>query len=100
MKVTYSLYNITQVHQEEIKTIVQKNIDGKLSSYIKLFPADAMKQASIKIEKNKKNRYVWWFILYIDGKQYIYKTNSDWFRIVWDLVNHAFDRFKEILSDK
>ena len=58
MKVTYSLYNITQVHQEEIKTIVQKNIDGKLSSYIKSFPADAMKQASIKIEKNKKNRYV------------------------------------------
>jgi hypothetical protein len=100
MKVSYYLYNITQIHQDEIKSTVQKNIDGKIHSYIKSLSADAGQILDIKIERNKKNKYLWTFLLVLNGKQHIYKTNSEWFRIVEDLVNHAFDRFKEILSHK
>jgi len=33
-----------------------------------------------------------------DGSEYIYK--KEWFKILADLVNHAFQHFKEALSRK
>jgi len=100
MNIVYSLYNITAVHKEEVQELIQKNVHGKLDSYLKGLSNDAWKDLTVKIERNKKGKYIGSFILCVDGKFYVYKTNSEWFRILSDLVNHSFDRFKEQLSHK
>ena len=75
MKVSYNLYNITQVHQAEIKATVIKNIDGKMNSYLKSIASHATQSLTIKIERNKKNKYIATFLMNLDGKSYVYKTN-------------------------
>ena len=99
VRVTEKFYNVESYKQVKIKDLVQKNLDGKMDSYLKavLKKKDAEIFLDYKLEKNKRNKYEASFRLLLDGKQYLYTPKSP-FKFEEDLVNHAFDHFKLALS--
>lgn len=99
IRIEGKFYNVESYKQEKIKELVQKNLDGKMDSYLKKTTKkkDAEVVVGYKIEKNKKNRYEAKFSLLLDGKQYMYVPRTP-FKFEDDLVNHAFDHFKLALS--
>jgi hypothetical protein len=99
VRVTEKFYNVESYKQVKIKDLVQKNLDGKMDSYLKSVSKkkDAEIIVDYKVEKNKKNRYEAKFRLILDGKQYLYMPKNP-FKFEEDLVNHAFDHFKLALS--
>ena len=98
-QISYNFYNIPEEKQDVIKTIVGKNVEGKLDTYLKKITSKTDAEVSIeyKIQQNKQWRYEAKFLFDCDGKRFIY-TNKTAFKYVEDLVNHAFERFKEHLS--
>jgi len=99
IRITEKFYNVELHKQVGIKDLVQKNLDGKMDSYIKsvLKKKDAEIFLDYKIEKNKNNKYQASFRLLLDGKLYLYKPTNP-FKFEEDLVNHAFNHFKLALS--
>lgn len=99
VRITEKFYNVESYKQLNIKDLVQKNLDGKMDSYLKsvLKKKDAEIFLDYKVEKNKKNRYEAKFRLLIDGKLYLYMPPTP-FKFEKDLINHAFDHFKLALS--
>jgi hypothetical protein len=94
------LYNVELVMQDAIKKAVSKNLAGKMDSYLKKLSSkkDAVVSLDYKIERNKHNKYDGKFRLSFDGKQYMYMTKTS-FKFVEDIVSHAFDHFKLMLSE-
>lgn len=94
--------NVSAEDKEFVKEIVQKNIAGKLDSYLKkVLKGKEDAEVSIKYtityhEESKK--YDADFIFKYDGEDFIYKKEG--FKILSDLINHAFQHFKENLSRK
>jgi len=92
--------NVSSQDKEFVQEIVQKNIAGKLDSYLrKIFDRKDDAEVAIKYtitfhEDSKK--YDADFIFKYDGEDFIYKKEG--FKILSDLVNHAFQHFKERLS--
>lgn len=92
--------NVSAQDKEFVQDIVQKNIVGKLDSYLKkVFARKDDAEVSVKYtisyhEESKK--YDADFIFKYDGEEFIYKKEG--FKILSDLVNHAFQHFKETLS--
>ncbi|MBP7062196.1 hypothetical protein KBA84_05335 [Patescibacteria group bacterium] len=86
--------------QDAIKKAVSKNLAGKMDSYLKKLSSkkDAVVSLDYKIERNKHNKYDGKFRLSFDGKQYMYMTKTS-FKFVEDIVSHAFDHFKLMLSE-
>ncbi len=101
IKVNYKFDNITEALQEDIKKLVEKNINQKLDRYLKkiLTKEDAEIIIDIAIKKNKQWKYEWSFRFDLDWKMFIYKNDVP-FKNINDLVNHAFDHLKQSLSKK
>lgn len=101
MQISYGMYNISEIHKDEVKQLVTKNLSVKMDSYLLPYQQkNAPMSLVIKIEKNKRNRYDGMVRMMLDGKTLLYKTHGNGFQIVADIVNHAFDRFKEQLAHK
>ena len=93
--------DITEPEKEIITSTVDFNIDGKMSEYIhKLKKDDATKlDLKVTIEKNKKRLFNGSFVLSASGGDTLRYARED-FNQLTDLVNHAFDHFKEALASK
>ncbi|MFA5747630.1 MAG: hypothetical protein WC872_00785 [Candidatus Absconditabacterales bacterium] len=100
--VSYKFSNIIENEQQEIKDIVEKNINGKLDSYLKKIYSKK-ENAEVRIEynisQNKQKKYEASFLFHYDGKMFPY-INKIGFKYIPDLVNHAFKHFKEFLSNQ
>jgi hypothetical protein len=94
--------NVSEQDKKFVQKIVQDNIMGKLDSYLKkVLTGKQDAEVSIKYtisyhEESKK--YDADLIFKYDGSEFIYKKEG--FKILSDLVNHAFQHFKETLSKK
>lgn len=99
IQVTSNFYNVPEIKQFIIKNIVTKNFNGKLDVYLKKVFAkqDAKIRLDYKVQQNKQSKYEAKFLFTVDGKPFAY-SNKTGFKYVEDLVNHAFDRYKEHLS--
>ncbi len=101
IKISYAFADMSDSDQTLAKDIVQKNIEGKMDSYFKkiLNNPDSEIRIEYKIKFNEASKkYDADFTFSFDGDIYIYK--KEWFKILEDLVNHAFQHFKENLSKK
>lgn len=100
VSIVAKLYNVELVMQDAIKKAVSKNLAGKMDSYLKKLSSkkDAVVALDYKIERNKHQKYDAKFRLSFDGKQYMYMTKTS-FKFVEDIVSHAFDHFKLMLSE-
>lgn len=101
MHINYGMYNMTDIHKNEVKDLVEKNLTVKMDSYLLPYTQKGSPVSlAVKINKNKRGKYDGNLILMIGTKPFIYTTPINGFRIVADIINHAFDRFKEQLSHK
>lgn len=99
-KVAYTFQQVEPKVQEQIKDLVQKNIEGKMDSYFKKIYKNkptAEVRIDYRISFNKKGKYEACFIFDFDGKHFVYESKVA-FKFPEDLVNHAFKHFKEFLS--
>ncbi len=98
--VSYTFHDVPLDQQEIIKTVVQQNLDGKMDSYLKKI-YDNKENAEVRIEykvsQNKTGKFESSFLFHFDGQQFLY-NNKTAFKYPEDLVNHAFQHFKEYLS--
>ncbi len=101
IKMNYKFDWLTDVLQEDIKALIDKNISGKLDKYLQKYlqKEDAEMHLEVVVKKNKQEKYEWSFRFNIDWESHLYHNNSP-FKNIEDLVNHAFDHFKRDLSDK
>jgi len=99
IQISSNFYNVAEDKQSVIKSIVSKNLEGKLDVYLKKITnkKDAQIRVDYKIHQNRQGKYEAKFLFYADGALFTY-SNKTGFKFVEDLVNHAFDRFKEHLS--
>ncbi|MEI8092415.1 MAG: hypothetical protein WCG98_09965 [bacterium] len=98
--ISFKFQDVRPEVQDNIKVIVQKNIDGKLDSYLKKIyknKPDAEVRIDYKMQLNKQGKYECGFIFDFDGERFIYDSKVA-FKFPEDLVNHAFKHFKEFLS--
>lgn len=98
--VSYKFHNVEPRVQEQIKDLVQKNIEGKMDSYFKKIYKNkptAEVRIEYKMNFNKQGKYESSFVFDFDGKNFIYDSKVA-FKFPEDLVNHAFNHFKEFLS--
>jgi hypothetical protein len=102
VKISPKFDNVSEPTQETLKQLVDKNLEGKMSSYFQKVLAhkpDAEIYLDYHIiKKTISNTYDGKFRLHMDGNDYPYHREA--FQNPEDLVNHAFDRFKETLSKK
>lgn len=90
-KITYKLDGLTEVMEWELKNLVEKNMTWKMSSCLKKI-WDV--EVSLKIGVTKVSQWYDWNFQF----DYNWETLDyarEWFTILSDLVNHAFDNFKE-----
>lgn len=100
--ISYQFVDVPIEKQEIVKDIVQKNLEGKMDSYLKKIYAKkdtAEIRIDYKITENKKGKYEWTFNFAFDGKIFLY-NNKIAFKYIEDIVNHAFKHFKEFLSKR
>ncbi len=103
VKVSYKLTNITEVMEEEVKELVEKNLEGKMTSSFKKIVAnhpDTDIKVDVILEKNEQTRYVGSITLSYAGKSENYNNKDKPFKILADLVNHAFKNIKEKVLEK
>lgn len=102
VKISYKFNDVSAADKELIEKRVQQNIDGKLDSYLKkVFAKKDDAEVTIKYTvtfHDDTKKYDADFIFAYDGEDFVYKKQG--FRILNDLVNHAFQHFKEKLSRK
>ena len=98
--VVYKLEGITEVMELELKEIVEKNLEGKMESTLKKVYAkgeDVSVMVKVTVSKVSEG-YDGKFKFEFDGKSFDY--DREWFEILSDLVNHAFDNFKQRILAK
>lgn len=98
--VSYKFHEVEPNVQEQVKIIVQKNIEGKMDSYLKKIykhKPTAEVRIDYKMNGTKQGKYESSFVFDFDGKTFIYDSKVA-FKFPEDLVNHAFTHFKEFLS--
>ena len=98
--VVYNLNDITEVMEADLKKIVDKNLRGKMWSVLKkIYAKGEDVDVLIRINVSKTPEwYSWNFKFEYDGKVFEYKRDS--FEKLSDLVNHAFDNFKQRILAK
>ena len=85
--------------EEELKTLVDKNMEVKMSSCLKKVLKSEDVDVSVKISVTKvADWYNWNFKFEYDGE--LLEYSREWFEILSDLVNHAFDNFKQRILAK
>ena len=93
-KITYKLTGLTAVMEEDLKNLVVKNMEWKMTSCLKKIDKSDSVESSVKITVSKTpNGYDGNFVFEYDGKKIEYRR--EWFKRLADLVNHAFDNFKK-----
>lgn len=98
--ISYTFDAIPQEVQDTIKIIVQKNLEGKMDSYLKKIyknKPDAEVRIEYKFSQDKQKKYGCTFIFDFDGHHFMYESKVP-FKFPEDLVNHAFKHAKEYLS--
>lgn len=98
--VVYKLESITEVMEAELKQLVNKNLEGKMESSLKkVYSKWEDVEVIIRITLAKvPDWYDGNFKFEFDGKSFDY--DRKWFEILADLVNHAFDNFKQRILAK
>ena len=99
--VVYKLEWLTDVMSDELKKLVNKNLfkeDAKMSSSLKkIYSKGSDVEVVVKIVVSKvANGYNGTF--QYDGE--LLEYDRKWFEILSDLVNHAFDNFKQRILAK
>lgn len=98
-QVIYKLDGLTQVMENELRTLVEKNMDVKMSSSLKKVVKSDDVDVVVKVTVQKAAKwYDWNFKFEYDGESIEY--DRKWFEILSDLVNHAFDNFKQRILKK
>ena len=98
--VVYNLEGITEVMEAELKQLVDKNLEGKMESSLKKIYAkweDVSTIIKITVSKVAEG-YDGNFKIEYEGDGLDY--DRKWFEILEDLVNHAFDNFKQRILAK
>lgn len=98
--VIYKLDWLTKVMEEELKNLVDKNLEVKMSSSLKKIYAKWINiEILVKVLVEKvSNGYNGNFRFEFDGE--VLEYDRKWFEILSDLVNHAFDNFKQRILAK
>jgi hypothetical protein len=102
VKLVPKFNDVSEDDKKLVKSIVDKNVAGKLDSYLKKV-IGGKKDAEVVIKytityHEESKKFDADFIFTYDGDEFIYKKEG--FKMVSDLVNHAFQHFKEALSKK
>ncbi len=99
--VSYHFVDLSADKQALVKDIVQKNLEGKMDSYFKKIYANK-ETAEIRVDYsivlNKQGKFQGDFKFNFDGKSFKWSTGESGFKILEDVVNHAFEHFKMHLS--
>ena len=98
--IVYKLEWVTEVMETELKDLVKKNLEWKMESSLKKIYAkgDDVK-AVVRISVTKVSEgYNGSFRFEFDWQSLDY--DREWFEILSDLVNHAFDNFKQRILAK
>ena len=99
--ISYQFVDVPANMQEIVKDLIQKNIEGKMDSYFKKIYT-RKDTAEIRIDyiitKNKQGKRKGDFKFNYDGELFKWSTGEGWFKIIEDVVNHAFEHFKMHLS--
>jgi len=101
--VIYKLDWLTEVMTEELKNLVEKNLlkeDAKMSSSLKKIYSkwDDVKVVVRVVISKAVDGYDGNFKFEYDGN--VLEYDRKWFEILSDLVNHAFDNFKQRILAK
>jgi hypothetical protein len=99
--ISYQFTDVRPENQELVKKLIQKNIEGKMDSYFKKIYTNketAEIRIDYKITGNKQGKYAGDFKFNYDGKIFTWSTGEGGFKIIEDVVNHAFEHFKMHLS--
>lgn len=98
--IVYKLDWLTDVMSKELKKLVEKNLEIKMSSSLKkIYNKGWDVKVIIKINVFKvPDGYNGNFKFEFDGEELEY--DRKWFEILSDLVNHAFDNFKQRILAK
>lgn len=99
--ISYQFVDVRPENQELVKNIVQKNLEGKMDSYFKKIYANkdtAEIRIDYTISQNKQGKYQGSFKFNYDGELFTWTTGEGGFKIIEDVVNHAFEHFKMHLS--
>ena len=98
-QIIYKLDGLTQVMESELKELVAKNMEVKMSSSLKKVIKNDDVDIIVRVNVTKvPNWYDWNFKFEYDGEKLEYAR--EWFEILSDLVNHAFDNFKQRILAK
>jgi hypothetical protein len=101
IKLHYTFSHITEELEQDLKSLVDYNVNWKLDNYFKkIYNKDwAEIKIDIRMLKNKQDKFEWSFEFVLDWEKIMYKNDVP-FKNPDDLVNHAFDHLKRELSDK
>lgn len=98
--VVYNLNIENPVMEEELKSLVDKNLEWKMESALKKIYSRS-DDVDIIVRIAVEQVAEWYngsFKIEFDGQSYEY--DREWFEILADLVNHAFDNFKQRILSK
>lgn len=98
--VVYKLEGVTEVMETELKWLVEKNLEWKMESSLKkVYSKGEDVEVIVRVTITKvADGYDGNFKFEYDGKSLDYDRKS--FEILSDLVNHAFDNFKQRILSK
>jgi hypothetical protein len=99
--ISYQFVDVPADKQEFVKEIVQKNLEGKMDSYFKKIYENkdtAEIRIEYKITRTKQGKYTGDFKFNYDGAVFTWTTGEGGFKIIEDVINHAFEHFKIHLS--
>jgi len=101
--VVYTFADLDETEKNLVRSVVDKNLSEKMSSYLNKVikhSSDVEIRFDITIHKNKRTTggYDGSFLFFYSGQSspVLYKRED--FARLDDLVNHAFDHFKQHLS--
>jgi len=99
--VSYTFLWLDDNEKQSVRELVDRNFANKMSAYTKKISAlssDVVIQVKVTVGKNKKQTFDWSFLFTYSGIKEPLVYMREWFKYLVDLINHAFDHFKEELS--
>ncbi len=99
--ISYQFVDVSADKQKTVKYLVQQNLEGKMDSYFKKIHTNkdtAEIRIDYTIKQTKQGKYEGDFKFTYDGKIFPWSNGEGGFKIIEDVVNHAFKHFKEHLS--
>lgn len=103
VNVTYHLNNITDVMTQEVEEFTEKKLEVKMTSAIKKlhsnYGEDVKLKLDVKLERMESGKYDWTIIFYYNDERILYTPDTP-FKILTDIISHAFDLFKRTILEK